>query len=240
MNMDAILWYFITKYKGNWESVYQALSEKEQIKKEHIEKLYAKSKDKYISAIDKNYPDNFTKIYKPPFVVFHIGNLKHLYDDKKVSLCINDFENFELNNFINDKEYYSDNTFVVKLSNEKLIVQLLINNKKIIAVSENGLEKASDSVLINELIAKNNLVISEIPQNFSNNYNEQYEDRLIVGLTRNVFISSKNNNKQIKSLCELENIECKNISNFNKAWNFSNKSDNDNLTSNEENKRSKK
>lgn len=239
MNIDAILCYFITKNKGNWESAYQALVEKEKVKKEDIEKLFAKSKDTYISIIDEKYPDNFKKIYKPPFVFFHKGNINHLYDANKVSLCINDFEKTDLNNFLNDKEYYSSNTFVVNLSNKKLINELLINDKKIIAISEHGLEKASNRDLINKLITTGNLVISEIPKNFSNNFTEQYEERLIAGLSRNVFISTKNNNKLITSLCELENIECKNISNFNKAWNFSDKSNNADQADNQEFKKSR-
>lgn len=79
--MNIILIYFAIKYKGNWDDIYDALEKKERVSPEEIEILQKKIKEKkwkFITILDKNYPDNLKQAYKPPFIIWYKGNIELL------------------------------------------------------------------------------------------------------------------------------------------------------------------
>ncbi len=77
--MNIILLHFALKYKGDWDKIYQALENKEKVGLETLKELETnKDKMNYKTILDLDYPNQFKKGYKPPFVFFYEGDLSIL------------------------------------------------------------------------------------------------------------------------------------------------------------------
>lgn len=205
--MNDILLYFTIKYKGKWEDIYLALSEKEQVRIQEVKKISQKTKANYISIIDKSYPCNLKTIYKPPFSIFWEGNLE-LLNNNLISIYGNDFEKFDEQ--LQYLKQLKDTTFIVQYDNEFLMRKMLNNNFKIIAISNNGLDFNNNNKNYQNLLKTNNLIISEIPSNSKNDYFEQYSDRIFVGLSKKIVLLTDTLTSDfnlLKKICKLENIQ---------------------------------
>lgn len=205
--MNDILLYFTIKYKGKWEDIYLALSEKEQVRMQDIQKISSKTKANYISIIDKNYPNNLKTIYKPPFSIFWEGNLE-LLNTNLVSIYGNNFDEFDEQ--LKYLKQLKDTTFIVQYDNNFLVTKMLENNFKIIAILNNGLDLHGKNKNYTDLLNANNLIISEIPNKSTNKYFEQYSDRIFVGLSKKIVLLANamtSNFNLLKKICNLENVE---------------------------------
>lgn len=205
--MNDILLYFTIKYKGKWEDIYLALSEKEQVRMQDIQKISSKTKANYISIIDKNYPNNLKTIYKPPFSIFWEGNLE-LLNTNLVSIYGNNFDEFDEQ--LKYLKQLKDTTFIVQYDNNFLVTKMLENNFKIIAILNNGLDLHGKNKNYTDLLNANNLIISEIPNKSTNKYFEQYSDRIFVGLSKTIVLLANamtSNFNLLKKICNLENVE---------------------------------
>lgn len=205
--MNDILLYFTIKYKGKWEDIYLALSEKEQVRMQDIQKISSKTKANYISIIDKNYPNNLKTIYKPPFSIFWEGNLE-LLNTNLVSIYGNNFDKFDEQ--LKYLKQLKDTTFIVQYDNNFLVTKMLENNFKIIAILNNGLDLHGKNKNYTDLLNANNLIISEIPNKSTNKYFEQYSDRIFVGLSKTIVLLANamtSNFNLLKKICNLENVE---------------------------------
>lgn len=71
MSGRDILIFLAIKYNGDWNSIYQAIKNKEMVDEQVVQETIVQAK-KYntITIIDDSYPDSLKKIYKPPFVIF--------------------------------------------------------------------------------------------------------------------------------------------------------------------------
>jgi DNA processing protein len=66
-----IIVFLAIKYNGDWNSIYQAIKNKEFVDEQVVNETIAQaSKFKVITIIDDEYPENLKKMYKPPFVLF--------------------------------------------------------------------------------------------------------------------------------------------------------------------------
>lgn len=84
--MEEILLYFSLKYNGDFDKIYSAVKNKEQINDELKKDLFKKLKSNYTTIISKDYPQALKKIMYPPFVLFYYGNLD-LVNTKCISLA---------------------------------------------------------------------------------------------------------------------------------------------------------
>ncbi|MEG2198489.1 MAG: hypothetical protein RRZ34_01380 [Malacoplasma sp.] len=203
--MNEILLYFTIKYKGNWENIYIALSEKEQVRIQDVKKIPQKIKNNYISIIDKDYPHNLKTIYKPPFSIFWYGNINLLNQDL-ISITGSSFNKFDEQ--LKYLKKLKRTIFVVQYENDFLIEKMIASNFKIIAISNNGIDCQSDKY--KNLIENDNLIISEIPEKSINKYVEQYSDRIFVGVSKAIiFLTSSlpNNSNILRKICKLENVD---------------------------------
>lgn len=66
------------KYDGDWEKIYNAVSDKEVEGLEPCIEQFEKSGYKAVTIIDKEYPDSLKHIHQPPFVLFYEGDLSLL------------------------------------------------------------------------------------------------------------------------------------------------------------------
>jgi len=87
-----ILTYLAVKYEGDWNSIYQAIKNKELVDEVTVLKTVSEIGIDYVTIIDEDYPESLKKIYKPPFVIFYRGDLKLL--DKQPILAISGSNKF--------------------------------------------------------------------------------------------------------------------------------------------------
>ena len=64
--MEEILLYFSLKYNGNFDEIYNAVKNKEQVNDELKKDLFKKLKSNYTTIISKDYPQALKKIMCPP------------------------------------------------------------------------------------------------------------------------------------------------------------------------------
>ena len=73
--MRKVLLYFALKYHGNYKDIYNAIKNKEPIKKSEIEAIEDQIKCQYVTILDSNYPYKLKNIGTPPIVLFYYGDL---------------------------------------------------------------------------------------------------------------------------------------------------------------------
>ena len=162
--MNIILIYFAIKYKGNWDDIYDALEKKERVSPEEITALEKKIREerwKFITILDKNYPENLKQAYKPPFVIWYKGNIKLL---EKNVICVtgNDVTNEtkeRINKFI--PELLKTSSLIVSMYYEGVDreIEKLIK-KDAIYVLASGLDQANPKIIDK----KESLFITEYPK----------------------------------------------------------------------------
>ena len=82
--MKEILLYFSIKYFGNWEKIYKAIENKEDVDFEKIKSYEEEYEGKYFTILDKEYPTKLKMVDKPPFVLFFKGDLSLLNSGKTI------------------------------------------------------------------------------------------------------------------------------------------------------------
>lgn len=90
MEGRKILFYLSQKYKGNWDKIYKAVSNHEDVEEEDIEKALVEEKYSFITILDNEYPEWLKQTYKPPFVLYYEGNLKSLRDKNYSKVALSD------------------------------------------------------------------------------------------------------------------------------------------------------
>lgn len=82
MEARDVLLILAEKYQGNWEKIYTAIKDKEDVSGTQGQQLLdslinkcATTNTKYVTLLDKDYPDFLSKTQNPPFVLFYRGDL---------------------------------------------------------------------------------------------------------------------------------------------------------------------
>lgn len=88
LKANDILLYFVYKYKSNTELVLRALKDKQEVDKNEVLDVVKKTKSKFITLLDNEYPENLKKIDLPPLVLFYEGDISLLkyQSDHKLSV----------------------------------------------------------------------------------------------------------------------------------------------------------
>ena len=186
--MDIILIYFAIKYKGDWNKIYEALDKKERPELKDLRELeneIAKSKTKVLTIIDKNYPLELKKAYKPPFVLWYQGDLKRL---TKQTICVT-----------GNKVDPTTNKRITENINK------LNEQYELIIPSFNGVDKVIEEVFTRSLIkvlphgidfskSSDDLLISEFPPAIQNPEREFFRqrNRIIAALSGQLVLFSSN------------------------------------------------
>ena len=69
LNSREILLYLTLKYGNDWDKIYQAIRNREDIDYEDAEKVVNECPNEYITILDEEYPEILKHTYKPPFVL---------------------------------------------------------------------------------------------------------------------------------------------------------------------------
>ena len=169
--MRKILLYFAIKYEGNYEKIYQAIKNKEQVKKEEIEQIEKKLKCNYITIIDPLYPLKLKSIVTPPIVLFYYGDINLLTHSNNVAIIgtrKNSTYGQEMTLKIVSglKKYQANTVSGLATGIDGIGHQASIDNGvKTIAVLGSGIDYCypSENKKIYEYIKENGLIISEYP-----------------------------------------------------------------------------
>lgn len=170
--MNEILLYLAAKYKGEWNRIYKAIKEKENILEEEFNNLIKSIKQdnfKFVSIIDKEYPKQLLNINKPPFVLFYEGNWEILSNAKKCVYLTGEYETEEIVKYIDRLENNEDYVFFSMFWNglEKTILRKLLERKfKVVILLPSGIEYAKNNLNLDIFQNEKCLFLSEYPNNY--------------------------------------------------------------------------
>jgi len=215
--MEKILVYLSVIYKGNWDKIYNAVLSKEPIDRKEMEETLKNVSDKYITLLDSNYPQCLKGIYKPPFVIYYVGDIGLLEKKNKIAV-IGSRNNTEYGKEATEiicKEIITDNNTVIISGLAKGIDSIahsvcLKEDGKTIAVLGNSLDVIypKENSKLYEEIAKKGLILTEYPfetKPESKNFLER--NRIIAGISDGVVVTeAKEKSGTMNTVCHaLEN-----------------------------------
>ena len=197
--MNDILVYFAIKYKGDWDSIYSAINKKERVDSEEVKRVVSECNFQYITLLDSNYPQRLKNIYKPPFVLFYIGDVDLLnYHGKSIAVVgsrkCSDYGIKNTQNLV--KELTGNNCLIVSglASGIDAIAHqtCLDNNGKTIAVLANGLDIYYPELNkeLQDKISTLGLVVSEYPPSIIASQDSfPKRNRIVAGLSDGVLVT---------------------------------------------------
>ena len=171
LKANDILLYFVYKYKSNLDLVMKALREREEIDANEVLDVVKKTKSKFITLLDNEYPEALKKIDRPPVVLFYEGDISLLKYNSNHKLSIVGSRNYS--------EYGKEATrkIVSELENDYLVIsglaygidaisheEALDHGLKTICVLADGLFKIYPSENMNlykRIISSGGLAITE-------------------------------------------------------------------------------
>lgn len=203
--MEKVLLYFALKYKGDWDKIYNALESKEKIELSVLTSAIKNIRCNWTTIISNDYPESLKYTFKPPFVIFYIGDLKIINTNKNVISFIDSNESISQIDseahvgLIKDAKNISNKSFLVL--NSGIYTYMLENETQ---TSELVLsESYNDFELSTELIFKNQL---RFLSSMSNSVViDKYDEFLIENINSfstneefKIFVKNKNNNLNSK------------------------------------------
>lgn len=193
--MREILLYFSVKYNGNWDQIYRALKEKENINYSLYKQIINRYKNKnYLTIIDNNYPKNLKKIAFPPFVVYYQGNLKLLKEEKIIWFFGAKFEKTEQITFYDLKNQFDQKNIIVVLGQSSPFENAFIRNsnlKKMILIKDSGIDSQIiiDYQMEQKILKNESLIISEFPDyNLPTKKRWYKSNKIKIGLSNGIFL----------------------------------------------------
>lgn len=221
--MEKVLLYFVIKYQGNWDQVYHALDSKEKIALEELHTIEKKIDCQYLTILSSQYPAGLKTIYKPPFVIFYVGNIDLLKHSQKMIAVTG---GHILTSYI---EKITDDLILELARRNKILVTGLKGDTEFLINYLLKANKISDRAIVNitnfqtltiqqkellQEIKQNHLLISEIPI-FDTMTGEASDfhasERIIIGIARDLLVLPFNKEKNIIQLIEHAVSENKNI-----------------------------
>lgn len=88
--------YFALKYDGDWDGIYGAIANREEINDEEILKRVDSYKGKFITILDEEYPERLKEVCKPPIILFYRGDISLLkkFDDSLAVVGSREFSEY--------------------------------------------------------------------------------------------------------------------------------------------------
>lgn len=128
--MEDILLCLSVKYKGNFNKIIEAISNRERPSEEEIREVKRNLKCNYITAISENYPDALKKVDCPPVVIYYYGDISLL--DKKI---------IDIGGIVDSTEYGDKTT-------EKIVKELVENDYVIASGFAKGINTVAHRIAI--------------------------------------------------------------------------------------------
>ena len=165
--MEDVILYYAHKYFGDWERIYDAIEEQEDIDFEAIEKIKKEWEGQYVTVYSPDYPSALRKIEKPPFVLFYKGNLDLLKSKNYIWIFAAMYDQ-ETNRIVkqNVNEAKDLDMSLVSGYSSEFERSFLKNNppKDMIIVKDSGIDSTINMSRLEEAVfTKDNIVVSEFP-----------------------------------------------------------------------------
>lgn len=193
-----ILLYLALKYNGNWDAMYNAIKQKEDLPKNlDIEKIKEDIKCNYVTLIDSDYPECLKPIYKPPFILFYYGDLNLIKNYRRNLSVVGTREPSKYGEEVtkNLVEGVCDHFNIVSgFANgiDSIAHKTCIENGgKTIAVLGCGIDKCypNSNYKIYDEIKNNHLLISEYPCKVDpNKDNFPFRNRLVAAFSKALLV----------------------------------------------------
>ena len=198
MNISAriMLIALALKYDGDWQKIYQGISQKEDISEEEVA---AAASSQAITILDDEFPVCLKQSHQPPFVLFYKGDIGLLQQDYSKRLAV-----------VGSRKLLSYTEYDIKRILKPLIEKYdivsglalgsdtygheaaLENNGKTIAVLGNGVDvcyPACNKELTDRILAQGGLLLSEYPPKVGPKPEHfPMRNRIIVGLCKKVLV----------------------------------------------------
>lgn len=182
-------------YKGDWIKCYNFIKNKERLEDTVIEEAKAKTKCKYVTIMDENYPKALNSGFHPPFVLYYYGDLSLL---KKRDRCLAIIGALNLSNSAKriEREVIeksNDIIFVTNLNDgagKECIRECIKNNKKVVIVLNTGINYPVqfDFSETYYKVLNEGLIISEYPiDTFPPSEELKKSNRIISAVSKGVF-----------------------------------------------------
>lgn len=189
---DAILYYAV-KYFGDWERIYDALKNQEDINFEQVEKLKKEYEGKYITLYDSDYPSILKQLRRPPHILFYEGNIELLKTKNKIWMYgsyYNENVKKELSAQING---FKENKLIRVSGYTTYFERNLLNDyfpKNEIIIIDCGINSTMNmSKSIKNKFIEDNLIISEYPNKIiSSLYSWEMSNRIKIGLSNKLYL----------------------------------------------------
>lgn len=216
MESRKVLIYLATKFRGNWNKIFDFIKSKENIEEEDVNKVYANMKSKAVTMVDEDYPVALKTIYKPPFVLFYHGDISLIQDKLKCLSVVGSRDNSEYGEQVTRALVGDLSKYLVIVSGMARGIDsiahkaALENNGRTVAVLGCGINvcyPASNLEIYDELI-KNHLVISEYPDLTQPSPGKfPIRNRIVSGLSYGLLITEakRNSGTSITATITLEN-----------------------------------
>lgn len=203
MKIRDILIYFSIIYDGDFDLIYQAIKNKEQVDERTCEKTNKELKYKTITIIDNDYPIYFKVLSKPPFVIYYQGDKNLLYKNKRLSVVgsrkASTYGEKITKSLLKDVLEIEDVVIVsgLALGIDSFAHEIALKmNRGTIAVLANGIDSyyLKDNYALYNSIKENGLIISEYPPKVKIT-KEKFllRNRLIAALSPTLFIPEAKN-----------------------------------------------
>lgn len=199
MLANDMLLYLSIHHKGDWNSIYDDIKNKRKyFTEEDVKKVKESVKSKYVTLIDKDYPNCFKQVFQPPFVIYYYGDLHLLDDYSKNVAVIGSRVPSRYGEEMTEKivsEICEKVTVVSGLARgiDSLSHETAINNGgKTIAIIGSGIDNCypKESLDLYNEIKKNHLLISEYPGNSAPDAKHfPLRNRLIAGSSSAVVVT---------------------------------------------------
>lgn len=192
-----VLIFLSTKYKGDWDLIYKAISSKEKLLEEEVNQVVNNMKCYATTLIDEDYPEILKRYHRPPFVIFYYGDLSLIRDSKNILAVVGSRKSTSYGE-------KATRHFVSSLAKENIIIsglalgidtiahnEAIKNNGKTIAVLGSGIDYCypKSNILLYEKIKNEHLLISEYPGEVPpSSEHFPFRNRLISGLAWGVFV----------------------------------------------------
>lgn len=183
------------KYKGDWDQITKAIGRKEQVGNYDIN-------EKYLTIVDKDYPDELKMLRFPPWVIYYEGNIE-LLKERKVAIVGS--------RKIGKYAYHVTKKLCKKLVRDNCLVSglalgvdgvvhesAIINGGKTIGVIGSGLGYIypKENKELYQIMRKEHLIISEYPYFVKvEKHHFPWRNRLIAALGKCLYVTQA----QIKS-----------------------------------------
>ena len=192
------LLYLALKYKGEWNPIYEDVTNHVEIDEKEAIKEISKVNSNYITILDEEYPESLRDAYKPPFVLFYYGDIS-LLNDKNNKIAVvgsrkctrygQDMTNRLVKGISKDFIIVSGMAMGIDAIAHRAAIQ---SGGKTIGVLGNGINfhYLEENKEIYEELKKNHLVISEYPDMTPPNPAcFPIRNRIIAGLCNNLLVT---------------------------------------------------